>query len=514
MKEVDLCVYRARKWIGPEAELGFISTFICGLFVHLFVYVNHYPTYSGLVAFVENGSGFALEGRWFSTLLKNITGVATIPFFLGILSLLFWSLSFAIIVKIFNLQSRTAIILTSAIYISFPTVAAMNCFMYMAHCFAAGTFLACLGVYFISKHNKYTYIVGVLCLILALATYQAVLTVAMVLIFMIVAFDIIDGKKIKEIWIQVWKYTILILFSLGLYYIIFKMYLCWTNVESYRDFNISSESVLRGIIKCYGGSLWFLGWGSVFSLPVGRLITILTFASICLILGILIKYKWNKIDRKSVRILMLVGLLLLCPLVSNYTFLVNPDEARTYRQFGSYAIIYLVPIILCEYYEEDIKNIISIFKIKNTGIVQYFVAILAIGSVMFFCIVDNIAYMNSHILYEKEYSLVVRVVDRIENTPGYEQGMPVILMFSRDYFSLYEGIYESQLDKYIPGMEQRGGGFLTTPTGFVYFIQEFIQTKINIQCESLDEEMLIEMRKWPENGCTQIRDGKLYLWLT
>ena len=89
------------------------------------------------------------------------------------------------------------------------------------------------------------------------------LSVAMLLIFVIVALDVIDGKEIKEIWVQIEKYSIVILLSLGVYYNTFKAYLLMAHVQSYKDFTLTVESILRGIVKCYGGASWFLTYGSV-----------------------------------------------------------------------------------------------------------------------------------------------------------------------------------------------------------------------------------------------------------
>lgn len=515
MREIEGDLLKLRKAIGKEAELGFKSTFVVGFFVHLIVFTNHLPTYSGLFGFEGYALPHAVEGRMFSAFLKSTIGVVTIPFFLGIFSLLLWSISFAIIVKIFRLRSCVAIVLMSAIYISFPTVAAMNLFMFMIQSFAVGTLLSCLGVYMFLREQKVADIVGILCLAFALASYQAVFSVACVLIFVLVAFDIIDGKlKIKDIWLRIGRYSILLLSSLLTYYVAFKVFLYIAEVESYRDFTITVDSLFRGIIKCYGGAYWFLGWGSVFSHSIGKIVLLLTFTLIVMMVGGIYIHKCSEYNNKVVRIFMLLGLVVLCPIVANYTFLVSPDESRTYRQFGAYVIIFLMPIILCERYEENIEDIQSKFNVKILRVLQSFVVIVALITSLFFSIVDNIAYMNTHVQYEKEYSLVLRIVDRIENTEGYESGMPVIIMFRKGYDKLYGGRLEAPLDKYILGMEQRGWGYLGTPSGIERFIDEFIQADVNFTWEEIDEEMLKEMKKWPSSNCTLIKDGKLYLWLT
>ena len=41
---------------------------------------------------------------------------------------------------------------------------------------------------------------------------------------------------------------------------------------------------------------------------------------------------------------------------------------------------------------------------------------------------DNIAYFNMQQQYEKSYAYCVRLLDRIEQTEGYVQGMPICLV--------------------------------------------------------------------------------------
>lgn len=518
MKCIDNNIQRVRMRLGREMEIAGISTFIFGLLIHLMVYVNHLPAYSGLNLFLNKPAWHALEGRWFTAILALITSGVTLPFFLGIFSLVFWAVSFAIIVKLFGLKSYTSIVLASAIFISFPTVAAMNCYLYSAHVFAVGVFWACLGVYFFRENTvqntKKNDVMGVLSLVVALATYQEVLSVAMLLIFCITVFEILDGKRIKKIWLQIGRYSFLILLSLGIYYFTFKAYLYLAHVDSYRDFSVTLKTIGKGIIKCFGGAYWFLGWGSVFSLPIGRIVIFLVFGFIiCSISGIFL-YKWKEYDNKFCRIIMLGGLGILCPIVASYAFVVSPDEARTYRRFLAYVIFFILPVIICEKYEDDYIELLTRNENRCRGIVQQGVAVLSLIMILFFGVVDNIAYMSSHLQYEREYSLVVRVVERIEATEGYEAGMPVIIMFNKPYDYLYGHTMESKLEEYIPGMEQHGWGFINDLTGFKNFTDQFIQTNMNIQWEKTDPEILKDMNKWPENNCTLIRDGKLYMWLT
>ena len=68
--------------------------------------------------------------------------------------------------------------------------------------------------------------------------------------------------------------------------------------------------------------------------------------------------------------------------------------------------------------------------------------------------------MSAYLNYEKEYSLALRIVDRIENTPGYHHGMKVGIVNSND-FDIYDGNTSNMLAEYIPMMEQYGNGIMS-----------------------------------------------------
>lgn len=513
MKELEEMLKKIVASVGKEAIYGGGAVFILGFFIHMFIFANHYPTYSGLNLFINDGKWHAIEGRWFSAVVEKCTSFVTIPTFIGLLSLFFWAVSYALLIRLFDIKSHLMVFLAAGVFISYPSIAGYYTFLYTAHCFALGCMLSICGVCLLLKNSLKTSIGGCICFIFALATYQNTISIAMVIAFMMVAFSIIDGEEILVIMKRILRYSLVIVISFLVYYVSFKAYLLFSNTDSYRDFSISFETILKGIIKCYGGAYWFWIWGTVFSLKSGRIIVLL-LSTVLIIEVIIIFYNRNRSwSNAFFRCIMLLGLIVLLPIVANFVFLVSPDEARTYRQFISYLIIFLAPFIILERYQSDITSFWKKKGIKEI-IFEFVILIYSAVTILFFDITDNVAYMNMHLQYEKEYSLAVRIVDRIENTDGYESGMPVMIILRKDYGHLYGGKLESQLDKYIPGMEQQGWGIMSNPIGIKNFIEEFIQTDINIVNVETDMEKLSHLEKWPSKDCTQIMDGVLYIYIS
>ncbi len=139
--------------------------------------------------------------------------------------------------------------------------------------------------------------------------------------------------------------------------------------------------------------------------------------------------------------------------------------------------------------------------------------VMAVVTTVFFCVICNTGYMNSYLQYEREYSLAVRLTDRIELTPGYYPGMGVVLI-QTDEYNTYGGNVVNLVGEYIPGMEQRGYGIMHNPTGMQNFMNQFIHTRIAFISGSVSEEILDVLDVFPASNCTVVENGVLYFLLS
>ena len=134
--------------------------------------------------------------------------------------------------------------------------------------------------------------------------------------------------------------------------------------------------------------------------------------------------------------------------------------------------------------------------------------------VFFYGITDNIGYCNLQKRYEKTYAYCVRLLDRIEQTEGYYQGIPIAMV----------GVVG---DREFPGTDitlpvtsgmtgLNGDVLLYTGENYRIFIQNYLGATLNILPPEAMEEMYnneeyVAMDCFPGENSIRIIDGIMYI---
>ena len=134
--------------------------------------------------------------------------------------------------------------------------------------------------------------------------------------------------------------------------------------------------------------------------------------------------------------------------------------------------------------------------------------------VFFYGITDNIGYSNLQKRYEKTYAYCVRLLDRIEQTEGYYQGIPIAMV----------GVVG---DREFPGTDitlpvtsgmtgLNGDVLLYTGENYRIFIQNYLGATLNILPPEAMEEMYnneeyVAMDCFPGENSIRIIDGIMYI---
>ena len=128
---------------------------------------------------------------------------------------------------------------------------------------------------------------------------------------------------------------------------------------------------------------------------------------------------------------------------------------------------------------------------------------------------DQIAYFNMTERYEKTYAYCVRLADRIEQTPGYYTGMPVMMIGVLDEnkypvtditSDVTERIYGSTGDMLIYKGEQ-----------FQAFMEHYLNVSLNVitddekVVEIYNSDAYREMDSFPAADSVKVVDGILYV---
>ena len=133
-----------------------------------------------------------------------------------------------------------------------------------------------------------------------------------------------------------------------------------------------------------------------------------------------------------------------------------------------------------------------------------------------FFLMDNIAYFNLQEKYEKTYAYCVRLLDRIEQTPGYYQGMPICMVgvISEDSYP------STDVTEKVTGKMRGADGDFLIYRGEQYeaFMKHYLGASLNILTgdDVIDmyySEEYEAMTSFPDAGSIKIVNGIMYIKL-
>ena len=107
--------------ISNETKLAFWSALIFGFITHMYVITNMLFSPDSIGYYVSKNDKLT-SGRWFLYVPSAISSDYTLPWVIGVLSLLYIAISVVIIINIFELKTKTSKLLTSALIVTFPTI--------------------------------------------------------------------------------------------------------------------------------------------------------------------------------------------------------------------------------------------------------------------------------------------------------------------------------------------------------------------------------------------------------
>ncbi len=136
--------------------------------------------------------------------------------------------------------------------------------------------------------------------------------------------------------------------------------------------------------------------------------------------------------------------------------------------------------------------------------------------VLIFCfgVTDNIAYSNLQKRYEKTYAYCIRLLDRIEQTPGYYPGIPIAMIGVVGEEQYPPTDLTPDVTSNMIGMS--GDSLLYRGDNYRAFMKNYLGATLNIlPAEAMEEmyysEEYIAMESFPGKDSIRIIDGILYV---
>ena len=196
-------------------------------------------------------------------------------------------------------------------------------------------------------------------------------------------------------------------------------------------------------------------------------------------------------------------ILLILPVATNVILVVLPDVS--YHTLMRYQyVIYLMAMVA--FIQENLE-----VKKEITSVILCGVATVLIFN---YVITDNIAYSNLEKKYEKTYAYCTRLADRMEQTEGYYQGIPVAMIgvVSDKEYPLTDvtGDVTSKL------LGVTGDTLLYTGENYKAFFANYLGISINLvpienMTEIYNSKEYWEMDSFPAQNSMKVVDGVLYV---
>lgn len=499
MDSIKSAVEKVNKWLGKDGKVAFIATFIVGLLTHLLALTSDIPNHDGLSSMYFD-QNMITSGRWFLGIACGISSYYSLPWLIGLLSLIYIGLAAVLLVKLLKVENSILVAIIGALLVTFPSLASNFAYVFTMDGYMIGLILAILSVYLVDKH-KLGWLFGGIALAFSMGIYQAYLPIAMLLcIYMI----LMDLK-----WKTIAKYAGMGVSGAALYYIILQILLKLEGkaLDTYQGINGMADGANQGLLatvkQMYADFVTFVLKGNVlfsngFALTAAIALTV-AFAAAIIYLAI--KKGWLK---KPWFYLLTLAVLLVIPIVTNVIIVISSNV--TYHllmryQYGFFAIL-------------AIAFIDKVLK-ENAGLKTLAWITVISSMVLVFCyaVSDNVAYSNLQKKYEKTYAYCLRLADRIEQTEGYYQGIPIYMIgvVGDDNFPVTD-ITEDVTDHMI-GIS--GDWLLYRPENYELFFKYYMGITFNIldsgEANYYDTPEYIELNSFPDENSTKVVDGVLYV---
>ncbi len=498
--------------------LCFAFVFIIGIITHGYMYFTNAVSHDSINEFIANEQVFRIKihaGRIFVPIYEFlIRGFITVPPLIGILSLVFLSLSLFVIIKLFSINSKIIIFLLAGILTANVSMICLNAtFIHDADYDMLGLFLAIISVYIWKKERdkRISYFLASVPLIISIGLYQTYLSSAITLILFILIFDVFDGVSFKTVVFYGFKAFGMLLVTGIAYYICLKIVLIGAEIQQTGSYNFAQniKELFPFHIIILTAKLYFRTFLrsimpiSVFSTAANIIINGMFF----IITTILIYKKTFKKNIMWCNKLLLLILLLLVPISINICEILSNRGAHALMYY-SICFTHIFGLLLLEREFGNTsanmileKNILTFYR--SVSIVL--VVIILWGNIR----LANTMYTLKEHQKDATLSLMTRVVSDIEDCEGYiPEKTEVVFAGTLDDVLIQDKEYDvaKKLYVYNSAVGIESINFYQRYFDYVMRIPLFVASNEK-RAEIMETDEFKEMGTYPHQDSVQMIDG-------
>lgn len=512
-----------------EFAYPFWSTVIVGLLTHMFLFVNKLPNADAMTNFYFD-QNMVTSGRWFLTVVCGISSYYDLNWVIGVLSVLYLAIASVFLCEFFEVKTNTARVCIGALLVTFPAVTATFAYLYTADGYMLAFLLAVLAAYFTKKY-RFGFIGGAFCLACSIGSYQAYLAVTVLMCLLSLIRMCLDNKPIKEVWSDAWHYLVMGAGGGVLYYVALKICLAvqGKELDTYQGINemgkLSLQTLPGMIFDAYYDFAAFAVKGNIF-INNGFSLVCVVLLTVVVCVTALFCYLKSKAYKKWYQTLLLLVYIMMLPLGTNIIYFMSSNVTfhllmrMQWILFPIFAVVMSEAIIckqqtnISELKGEKEKRKKLLAKISPALLISCVGVLAALGLSYQFMLMDNIAYFNMNERYEKTYAYCLRLIDRIEQTPGYYAGMPVAMIGVVDESKYPPTDITGDVTSGISGTT--GDILIYKGEQYGAFMKHYMHITINIIVgeqivEIYNSPEYREMGSFPAEDSIRIVDGIMYI---
>jgi len=504
---------KIKTYVLPQWKVCFFSALIIGLIAHLYKITSWLPNWDSLV-FRYDSQNMVSLGRWFLPVVCSFSSFYDLPLLNGLIAIVFHALGAVCICKILDVKKKITAGLIGAVVVSFPTVTSIMMYNYVADGYGIAFFLSVLAALFMTK-EKPKFILSAVLIALSMGIYQAYITVTIMLIlFKLIDETVHRNTEFGSIVKKSLKLLLTGIAGVALYSLVLNLILRFFSMELIDYQGINSSASLSGFD--IAGSLYVIKKTFVkcfLDLSGGVNIFVVINAFVFLFtVGFYIKCIFSeKLYKKPVNIIMLA---VLCPcllLGSAALAFINANVDYHNLMLMGYSVFYLFFLIIYERGKEKSE--------KNTSVKCWIVLITAVVIVSNQVVISNVSYHKAQIAYEKSYGVLIRIADRIEQTPGADDCNKILVIGALENSEKYSVNLSPDITGITDGYIIRADDEIVGQSVLCSALNDYCEKNYSFlrgeeKQSFLEKEKVKAMPVWPENNCIAVVDGVVVIKLS
>lgn len=399
--------------IKREWKIAFYSAFFIGLVTHIYKFSNLLPNHDSLYNFYSSQNMVA-SGRWFLGIACSFSSYFDLPWVIGILSLVLMGITAAMVAEVFEMKNPMLIVLSGALQVTFPAIAATMAYEFTADGYMLAMTLAAFSVCltrieYIGKAHWKKLVLSCICICLACGIYQAYVSFAFVLAVCYFMMELLENRHSMKYYVKWIAAQIVIYISaLAAYYLIWHVCMKVQGISASSYLGIDQVGVM-GVGRMLQAAVdvikffvrFFLEWNILeYGLTVYSVLNILFL--IAFGLGILFAVVKSGCIRRKVHLLLMVLCVMALPYGCYIWMLASPGVYYRTIMLQSVCLLYVFAAVITDRW-------VSIRSACMADVVGVLLAAVVFNNAL----AANMSYTFLEKCYEKTYADAVELTTRV-----------------------------------------------------------------------------------------------------